>query len=369
MSNAFQLNDYNSFVLRIGEVLNTSVIIKALYDISVDQWDRSINSDTQEHLIEGVFTSSQKSDAVKIYVTKLMRTYMASRGNRLSAWTKETIGGENATNVAITNRISATEFKNNTELFMLVAGRLMGYDDALLEFAITDPVLVDRRVELLMEYVSGQYDLGDPDRMVKDLYIDAFDILKELLGTNGYTPEYVRKHAQAVLFFVIETVAGGNHWDTFVSLHLKFQENDLAGLELIPYDQIVKDTTGYIEKMDPSDKGIDNALSATQVVDALRGSTVSLKMDVIHINEKGTSLINEILVKSIPDVPDDLPNGISFSLDKDGNRVVTFTIDATDPDPKSTIEAISKEFFSLFNALPEVQDDTIELPDTDLDKA
>lgn len=226
MFNAAKANDYASFVLRINEVVSTGRIIKSLYDISVIEWERSFNAETSEHLIKGVFTSPQKSDAVKVYITKVMQAHMNSLGGRLSAWTKETIGGENATNVAISNRIAATEFNSNEELFKLIATRLIGYDTSLIEFGITDESLVDERVSLLMEYVSGQFDLGDPERTIKSVYSDAFDILVKAFNEGSYTPEYVRKHInQSVPCFTNEKEIF-NNWDVFVEVALALEEPD-----------------------------------------------------------------------------------------------------------------------------------------------
>jgi hypothetical protein len=206
--------DYTTFITRMREVVSGATLIQALYKVSDEEWARSTDLDTGTHLIQGVFTSAQKSDAIRIYISKLINVHMISQGGHLTAWTKDTIASENATNVAISNRIAATEFRTNEELFMLIAGRLMGYDETLLRFSLSTDVV--KRAQLLVNYLSGQFDLSVQGTPAHEMYFDQVRVMSELLQEGGFTPEFYTAHIyHASKHFEVFTGPVSNHWDTF----------------------------------------------------------------------------------------------------------------------------------------------------------
>jgi hypothetical protein len=224
-ANLIPFLDYQSFILHMRDVVNGSKVIQALFRTSQEEWDRSFDAnDRDRHLIQGVFTSPQKSEAVRIYIAKIVKLHMISTGSRLTAWTKDTVAGENPTNVAISNRIAAIEFKNNRELFKIVASRLLGFDDALIAFALEDDV--DTRAKLMMDYLSAQFDLSVGTEKPHTMYIDQTVDLSILLKTDGFTPEFFAAHLyQAMKYFEAFEGVAMNHWDLFDILDVVVQVN------------------------------------------------------------------------------------------------------------------------------------------------
>lgn len=209
--------DYTTFISRMREVVSGAVIIQALHSTALEEWARSTDLDSGNHLIQGIFTSPQKSDAIRAYIARLMKVHMISLGGHLTAWTKDTVASDNATNVAISNRIAAIEFQTNEELFMLVATRLMGYDDSLIKFALAEDPIVKARG--LINYLSGQFDLSVEGSLSHELYLDQALRMQELLETGGFTPEFFAGHIyQASKYFQNFEGFGVNLWDVFEAL-------------------------------------------------------------------------------------------------------------------------------------------------------
>lgn len=227
--NRFRLLDYISFIGRMHEMMGNAKIIKALHTTSVVEWERSRDTNTQDHLIQGVFSSPQKTDAVKIYISKMMKMHMNSIGSRLTAWTKDTIASENTTNVAISNRIAATEYKDNMPLFMLVATRLMGYDDAMVRFSLLDDADVAGKTKELMNYISAQYDLSVVDTCATTLYIDQAVRIEGLIKTDTLDTDYALQHVDHAMEF-FKTHNGGpiDLWDLFEKLSDTIEEKETA---------------------------------------------------------------------------------------------------------------------------------------------
>lgn len=224
-ANLIPMLDYTSFVLHMRDVVNDAKVIKALYRTAQEEWDRSFDANTEKHLIEGVFTSPQKTEAVKTYIAKVMKLHMISIGSRLTAWTKDTVSSENGTNVAISHRIAATEYKTNRELFTIVATRLIGFDDTLVAFALEDDV--DAQAKNLMDYLSAQFDLSINGEKPHLSYIDQTIDLAGLLKTDGFTPEFFAQHVhQATKFYEAFTGVVMNHWDLFETLDVIVQVNE-----------------------------------------------------------------------------------------------------------------------------------------------
>lgn len=253
--NRFRLLDYISFIGRMHETMGNAKIIKALYETSQAEWDRSFDSNTGTHLIEGVFTSPQKTDAVKIYISKMMKMHMNSIGSRLTAWTKDTIASENTTNVAISNRIAASEYKDNMPLFLLVATRLMGYDDGLVRFALMDEADVSGKTKELMNYLSAQYDLSVVDTCATKLYVDQAVRIEGLIKTDTLDVDYALQHVDhAIEFFKPHDDAPIDLWDLFENLAIIIEVNEERRLNgpAEPVDQpesveLVRDDTPGVQ--------------------------------------------------------------------------------------------------------------------------
>lgn len=220
----FFLN-YTTFISRMREVVTGANVIKALFDVSEIEWNRSTDLDSGNHLIQNIFTSPQKTDAVKIYIARVINAHMISVGAHLTTWTKDTIASENATNVAIASRIAATEFKSNEELFTLICTRLMGYDDSLVRFALTPES--GRRAEILVDYLSGHFDLSLADSVSHEMYRDQANVLGEMLEAAAFTPEFFSAHIyHASKFFENFDGVMMNHWDLFEQLNPIVEVNE-----------------------------------------------------------------------------------------------------------------------------------------------
>lgn len=213
-NNLNMLMDYTAFILRLRDATNGAKLIQGLQRVAQEEWDRSFDADTEKHLIEGVFASLGKTEAVKGYIAKVVALHIRTTGNRLAAWTKETVTSENSTNLAISNRIAAIEFKSSRELFILVATRLLGYDDALVKFAIEDDL--DTRAKYLMDYMSAQFDLVIPGEAAHLTYIDQTVDLSLLLKTDGFDPQFFSDHIyHGTKFYEVFDGASKNLWDIF----------------------------------------------------------------------------------------------------------------------------------------------------------
>lgn len=236
-ANLIPFLDYQSFILHMRDVVNGSKVIQALFRTSQEEWDRSFDANSERHLIQGVFTSPQKSEAVRIYISKIVKLHMISTGSRLTAWTKDTVASENPTNVAISNRIAAIEFKSNRELFKIVASRLLGFDDALIAFALEDDV--DTRAKLMMDYLSSQFDLSVGAEKPHTMYIDQTVDLSILLKTDGFTPEFFAGHLyHAMKYFEAFEGVVANHWDVFDLLDAVVQVNQEHADSSKLYDEL-----------------------------------------------------------------------------------------------------------------------------------
>lgn len=175
--------DHMTFATALRDAVGGAKVIQALYETSQKEWNNCFDAnDPDSHLIKGVFTSLQKSDAVRVYISKLVAQYMKSIGTRVTAWTKGTIASENFTNVAITNRISATQFETNYDLFKIVATRLLGFDDMLVDFAIVDGVKGKART--LTGYLGLRFDVAETYEDVLFKYPDAVTYFEDLLEST-----------------------------------------------------------------------------------------------------------------------------------------------------------------------------------------
>lgn len=154
--------DQLSFVLALRDAVGAGNVLGALLATSKKQWDRFENIDTGDHLIKGVAVNSVKTDACYTYIAHIVKQYMVSAGVRATAWTKNTIASENFTNKAISNIIAAHTFNEHTELFKVVATRLLGFDDALIDMVIAQHT--GRKAEHLVVYLVSRFNLSEESR-------------------------------------------------------------------------------------------------------------------------------------------------------------------------------------------------------------
>lgn len=124
-------------ITRFNEIIGNINILKSLYDLGEKEWEHTRNQQSGVHLIEGIATASHKSDAIGVYVSKLVKVFLNAHGATLSAWSKETIASENTLTVSTINRMGSIVINDHATLFSMVATRLLGYDKALVELAMT----------------------------------------------------------------------------------------------------------------------------------------------------------------------------------------------------------------------------------------
>lgn len=227
---ATQLLETLSFVNTLREVTGGVKIIQALLETSSKEWDNSKDANTDTHLIQGVAVSTKKSDAVHVYIAKIVAQHMRSVGNRQTAWTKGTIASEHHTNVAITNRIAAGDFHTHVDLFKMVAGRLLGYDDGLFDFALAETPRA--KAEALVAYMATRFDLSDDRSCALIDYSNAVDFVEMMFEKEGFTNEYFLKTiGQVITYFAIPTSDGGSHLtDPFDVIDMLATESDFDSL-------------------------------------------------------------------------------------------------------------------------------------------
>jgi hypothetical protein len=209
--------DQVSFVLALRDVVGGINVLRSLLDVSKERWSRFTNAENGDHLIKGVAVSTVKSDAIQTYVSYIIKTYMQSRGVRITAWTKNTIASDNFTNKAIVGITSGHTFETHEELFKVIATRLIGFDDALVDMAVsTDNGEI---AKLLAIYLASRFDLIDTLEGVEDKLAKQIGFFHALLDTQGFTPEFFNhKIQQAQNHF--DTPADDDHFHIFDQMRL-----------------------------------------------------------------------------------------------------------------------------------------------------
>lgn len=209
--------DQVSFVLALRDVVGGINVLRSLLDVSKERWSKFTNADTGEHLIKGVAVSTVKTDAVYTYISYIIKTYMQSRGVRTTAWTKNTISGENFTNKAISNITAAHTFETHEELFKVIATRLIGFDDALVDMAVAaDNYEVAKNIAI---YLGSRFDVIDTLEGAEDRLAQQIGFFSALLDVNGFTPEFFEtKIKEAQIHF--DTPADDDHFHIFDPMRL-----------------------------------------------------------------------------------------------------------------------------------------------------
>lgn len=207
---AVQLLEALSFVNTLRETTGGINVLHALLETSSKEWDNSKDANTDNHLIKGVHVNSKKTDAIHVYIAKIVAQHMRSVGNRLTAWTKGTIASENHTNVAVSNRVATADFTSHEQLFKMVAGRLLGYDDALIDIALA--ATPHTQAEALVAYMATRYDLVEDREAALAGYQNATDFVSVMLDKQGFTNEYFLKTiGQVIAYYKTPTSDEGSH--------------------------------------------------------------------------------------------------------------------------------------------------------------
>lgn len=203
------------FVSSFRDLIGTLAVLKVLHETAAREWEGCYDANGGEHLIKGVFQSNTKGDAVKTYVAKVVAQYMKSVGVRLNTWTKNTIAAENQTNLAIINRIAATEFQSNDELFKLIVTRLIGFDDGLVECVLAEETA--KKAELIVGYLGAKFELFDEQTDYKETYSDAIYLVETKLKEEGFNNDYFEQTIRAVISYFDSVEEDGSfisdHWD------------------------------------------------------------------------------------------------------------------------------------------------------------
>lgn len=202
--------DHITFVTALRDFVGSRAVLKGLLETSALEWDRSVNSNTGDHLIKDVAVGHSKSEAIQAYVAKVVKHYLVSAGTRATAWTKETISADNFTNVSITNRLAAQTFTDHVKLFRPVATRLIGFDDLIVDAATTEDMRV--LTYTAMMYLANRFELASNRKELDAKYGHYHEYFETKFTENGFTPEYfVAEIKKAIKHYSEEPEEGAMH--------------------------------------------------------------------------------------------------------------------------------------------------------------
>lgn len=142
--------NFISAVMRLRGAFHGVNTVVALHEISKTEWLRCINPDDDTHYIADFQVDGRKADAIINYCTAIAAVYMKATGALPGTLSKETLASDNAITVAIMRRMAGLQIKNNEEMFMHVATRLLGIDSALVKAGMTTDEV---RYSLLVTYL------------------------------------------------------------------------------------------------------------------------------------------------------------------------------------------------------------------------
>jgi hypothetical protein len=301
---ATQLLETLSFVNTLREVTGGVNVVQALLETSAKEWANSKDANTDVHLIQGVAVSTKKSDAIHVYIAKIVAQHMRSVGNRVTAWTKGTIASEHHTNVAVTNRMTAGDFQTHIDLFKMVAGRLLGYDDGLLDFALAETPRA--KAEALVAYMATRFDLSEDRTKALFDYPNATDFTESMFEKQGFTNEYFLKTTgQVIAYFAVPTSDGGSHLtDPFDVLDMLATDSAFDSLNEAPALLGVAVHTVIIDKDDP-----DPVATAKYLREMYGDIKIVAPNGVVDLNKESEVAIQCGAVKSVDEiVPENLRN-------------------------------------------------------------
>lgn len=206
-----------AMVSTLREAAGAIVVLQALLEISADEWKRAYDANNGTHLIKDNTVGSLKSDAIFTYISKVVKTYLSADGVRSTAWTKNTISGENFTTKTIAGILAGTPIHSHEELFRPVASRLLGFDDQLIEAAISGDSL--SRATALVTYLASRFDLSQSKEDILNLYDREIHFIDALIIKQGLTPDfYVDKIRRITEYLNSELEHGDPHVTNPLSL-------------------------------------------------------------------------------------------------------------------------------------------------------
>lgn len=208
--NVIALNDQLAFISDLRTAVGSIVVLNALLSTSKKAWDDCSNFETNDHLILGIAVSPIKTDACNMYVSKLIKHYLTTQGARATAWTKNTIASENFTNKSIASIIAAHTFYDHTEMFKIVATRLMGFDDSLVKLAMA--MGNAEQAKELVVYMASRFDMLESEEEIVKRYGFQIGFVHGMLDTGGLTEEwFMFKSQEAVLHYTTQPAEGDMH--------------------------------------------------------------------------------------------------------------------------------------------------------------
>ena len=142
--------NFISGVMRLRSAFHAVNTVAALHEVSKAEWLRCVNPDDETHYIADYQVDGRKADAIINYTTKIAAVYMNATGTLPGTLSKETLAADNAITVAIMRRLAGLQIKNNEDMFMHVATRLLGIDSALVKAGMTTDEV---RYSLLVTYL------------------------------------------------------------------------------------------------------------------------------------------------------------------------------------------------------------------------
>lgn len=150
MSGISKKLNFISGVMRLRAAFHAVNTVVALHEISKEEWLRCVNPDDDTHYIADFQVDGRKADAIINYTTAIAAVYMKATGALPGTLSKETLASDNAITVAIIRRLAGIQIKNNEEMFLHVATRLLGIDSALVKAGMTTDEV---RYSLLVTYL------------------------------------------------------------------------------------------------------------------------------------------------------------------------------------------------------------------------
>jgi len=197
-----------AMVSTLREAAGAVVVLQSLLEISKSEWQRSFNATTGAHLIKDNTVGSLKSDAIFTYISKLVKTYLSADGIRSTAWTKNTISGENFTTKAISGILAGSPIASHEDLFRPVTTRLLGFDEQLVEAAIAGDSL--SRATALVTYLASRFDLSQSKEDILDLYDREISYIDAGLIKQALTPDFYMNKINAIIAYLNSELEHGD---------------------------------------------------------------------------------------------------------------------------------------------------------------
>lgn len=210
--------NFISGVMRLRAAFHAVNTVVALHDISKTEWLRCVNPDDDTHYIADYQVDGRKADAIIAYTTAIAGVYMKASGTLPGTLSKDTLAADNAITVAIMRRLAGMQIKNNEEMFMHVATRLLGIDSALVKAGMTtDEVRYSQLGAYLVAALGEEY--TEDATAALGNYIASFGVTDRLndtfftrLLTEGdqYYTEYPDSISDAidVIGVLVDRIAG-----------------------------------------------------------------------------------------------------------------------------------------------------------------